>query len=108
MSNHLMNTYAPAPVAIERGEGAWLWDVNGKRYLDAVAGLAVCALGHAHPDVAKTVAAQASTLLHSSNLFHIPGQERLADRLAGITGADRVFFGNSGAEAIECALKIDR
>lgn len=108
MSKHLMNTYAPLPIAFERGEGAWLWDEDGNRYLDAVAGLAVCALGHAHPDVAKTVAEQSATLVHTSNLFRIAGQERLAERLAAITGADRVFFGNSGAEAIECALKIAR
>lgn len=108
MNKHLMNTYAPMPVAFERGEGAWLWDDSGKRYLDAVAGLAVCSLGHAHPAVARAVAEQAATLVHSSNLARIPGQEKLAERLAGITGMDRVFFGNSGAEAVECAVKIAR
>jgi len=108
MSDHLMNTYAPLPVAFVRGEGAWLWDENGKRYLDAISGLGVCALGHAHPLLARTISEQASTLLHTGNLFRIPWQETLADRLADITQMDRVFFGNSGAEAIECALKITR
>ena len=108
MTDHLMTTYAPMPIAFERGEGAWLWDEDGNRYLDAVAGLGVCALGHAHPEVAKTVADQAATLVHTANLVRIPWQERLADRLADVTGMDRVFFGNSGAEAIECALKIAR
>ncbi len=108
MSTHLMNTYAPSPVAFVRGEGAWLWDENGKRYLDAISGLGVCALGHAHPTLADVICDQASTLIHTGNLFRIPWQEKLADRLAEITRADRVFFGNSGAEAIECALKIAR
>ena len=108
MSDHLMTTYAPMPVAFERGEGAWLWDTDGRRYLDGVAGLGVCALGHAHPAVAKTVSDQAAKLVHTANVARIPWQEKLADRLAGITGMDRVFFGNSGAEANECALKIAR
>ena len=108
MSNHLMCTYAPLPVAFVRGEGAWLWDENGKRYLDAISGLGVCALGHAHPALARVISEQASTLIHTGNLFRIPWQETLADRLAAITGMERVFFGNSGAEAIECALKITR
>ncbi|MDX1381521.1 MAG: aspartate aminotransferase family protein [Xanthomonadales bacterium] len=101
-STHLMNTYAPLPVAFARGEGAWLWDEDGKRYLDAVSGLGVCSLGHAHPELARVIAEQAG------NLVRIPWQERLADRLAEVTGMDRVFFGNSGTEAIECALKITR
>ena len=108
MSDHLMTTYAPIPVAFERGEGAWLWDTDGRRYLDGVAGLGVCALGHAHPAVAKTVSDQAAKLVHTANVARIPWQEKLADRLAGITGRDRVFFGHSGAEANECALKIAR
>jgi acetylornithine aminotransferase len=108
MSQHLMNTYAPLPVAFVRGEGAWLWDEHGKRYLDAISGLGVCSLGHAHPQVAGVIAEQAGLLLHSGNLVRIPWQERLADQLAEITRMDRVFFGNSGAEAIECALKICR
>jgi acetylornithine/N-succinyldiaminopimelate aminotransferase len=108
MSNHLMNTYAPLPVAFERGEGAWLWDGEGNRYLDAISGLGVCALGHAHPALARVIADQASTLIHTGNLVRIPWQEQLAGRVACFTGMDRVFFGNSGAEAIECALKITR
>jgi acetylornithine aminotransferase len=103
-----MNTYLPLPVAFERGEGAWLWDEDGKRYLDAISGLGVCGLGHAHREVAKVIADQAARLVHTGNLVRIPWQERLADELAGITGMDRAFFGNSGAEAIECALKIAR
>jgi acetylornithine aminotransferase len=103
-----MNTYAPLPVAFARGEGAWLWDEDGKRYLDAISGLGVCSLGHAHPILARVIAEQAATLIHTGNLARIPWQERLADKLAGVTGMDRVFFGNSGAEAIECALKITR
>ncbi len=108
MSSFLMNTYAPMPVAFERGEGAWLWDEEGKRYLDAISGLGVCSLGHAHPELARVIADQAATLLHTGNLVRIPWQERLAERLAGITGLERAFFCNSGAEAIECALKIVR
>jgi acetylornithine/N-succinyldiaminopimelate aminotransferase len=108
MSEHLMSTYLPLDIAFERGEGAWLWDDKGRRYLDAVSGLGVCALGHAHPEVARVIADQAGKLIHTGNLFRIAWQEKLADRLAGITGMDSVFCGNSGAEAIECALKIAR
>jgi len=103
-----MNTYAPLPVAFVRGQGAWLWDENEKRYLDAISGLGVCSLGHAHPEVAAVIADQASKLLHSGNLVRIPWQERLAARLAEITGMDAAFLCNSGTEAIECALKIIR
>jgi acetylornithine/N-succinyldiaminopimelate aminotransferase len=108
MSTHLMNTYAPLPVSFERGEGAWLFDDKGRRYLDAISGLGVCALGHAHPELARVISEQASTLIHTGNLVHIPWQEKLASKVAEVTGMDRVFFGNSGAEAIECALKIAR
>ncbi len=108
MSNHLMNTYATLPVAFERGEGAWLWDENGKRYLDAISGLGVCALGHAHPEVTRVISDQAGKLIHTANLVRIPWQEKLADALVEITGMDRVFVANSGTEAIECALKITR
>jgi len=108
MSNHLMNTYATLPVAFERGEGAWLWDENGKRYLDAIGGLGVCALGHAHPEVTRVISDQAGKLIHTANLVRIPWQEKLADALVEITGMDRVFVANSGTEAIECALKITR
>ena len=108
MSNHLMNTYASLPVAFERGEGAWLWDEEGNRYLDAISGLGVCSLGHAHPEVTRVIADQAGKLIHTANLARIPWQEKLADALAEITGMDRVFVANSGTEAIECALKITR
>jgi len=108
MSQHLMNTYAPLPVAFARGEGAWLWDEAGKRYLDAISGLAVCSLGHAHPAVAEVIADQAATLIHSGNLVRIPWQERLAEKLAAVTGLEKAFICNSGTEAIECALKITR
>ncbi|MEJ2383081.1 MAG: aspartate aminotransferase family protein [Xanthomonadales bacterium] len=108
MSDHLMTTYAPAALAFERGEGAWLWDEDGRRYLDAVAGIAVCSLGHAHPALARVIADQATRLIHTANLVRIPWQERLADRLVDITGMERVFVANSGAEAIECAIKINR
>ncbi len=103
-----MNTYLPLPVAFVRGEGAWLWDEEGNRYLDAISGLGVCALGHAHPQLARVIAEQAGTLIHTGNLVRIPWQEQLAARLADVTAMDRVFFGNSGAEVIECALKITR
>jgi len=108
MNQYLMNTYAPLPVAFERGEGAWLWDEAGTRYLDAISGLAVCSLGHAHPAVARAIADQAATLVHSGNLVRIPWQERLAEKLAAVTGLEKAFICNSGTEAIECALKITR
>jgi acetylornithine/N-succinyldiaminopimelate aminotransferase len=108
MNNHLMNTYAALPVAFERGEGAWLWDGEGKRYLDAISGLGVCALGHAHPEVTRVISDQAGKLIHTANLVRIPWQEKLADALVEVTGMDRVFVANSGTEAIECALKITR
>ncbi|MCW8873799.1 MAG: aspartate aminotransferase family protein [Xanthomonadales bacterium] len=108
MSDHLMNTYVPLPVAFARGEGAWLWDENGRRYLDAISGLGVCSLGHAHPQVADVIADQAKKLLHSGNLVRIPWQEQLAERLADVTALEKAFICNSGTEAIECALKITR
>lgn len=108
MSENLMNTYARLPVAFVRGEGAWLWDENEKRYLDAIAGLGVCALGHAHPEVTRVIGEQAATLIHTANLARVPWQEKLAEKLCGIAGMDRAFIGNSGLEAIECAFKICR
>ena len=104
----LMNTYQRLPVAFAKGQGAYLQDGDGKRYLDALTGLAVCGLGHAHPGVAEAVARQARTLTHSSNLYEIPIQARLAERLARLSGMDKAFFGNSGAEANEAAIKIAR
>ena len=108
MSEHLMNTYARQPVAFVRGEGAYLWDEAGKRYLDAVAGVAVNALGHAHPKLVKAIADQAATLIHSSNLYRVLRQEELADRLCELAGMDRAFFCNSGCEANEAAIKLAR
>ena len=103
-----MNTYNPLPVAFARGEGVWLWDVNGKRYLDALAGIAVSGLGHAHPKLVKAIADQASRLIHTSNLVRVPEQSALADKLCELARMDNVFFGNSGAEANECAIKLAR
>jgi len=105
---HVMNTYARQPVAFVRGEGVWLWDESGKRYLDALAGIAVNTLGHAHPVLTRAIAEQACKIIHSSNLFRIPLQERAADLLAEITGLDEVFFCNSGCEANEAAIKLAR
>ena len=104
----LMNTYARLPVAFVKGSGAYVEDADGNRYLDALTGLAVCGLGHAHPAVAQAVSSQAETLLHTSNLYEIPQQAALAERLTALSGMDRVFFGNSGAEANEAAIKIAR
>jgi len=104
----VMPTYARAEVAFERGEGAWLFDTDGRRYLDFGAGIAVCALGHAHPHLVAALTEQAGKLWHTSNLFRIPGQERLAERLVAATFADTVFFTNSGAEAWEGGVKLIR
>ena len=107
-TSHLFNTYARMPVTMVRGEGAWLFDDQGQRYLDALSGIAVCSLGHAHPGLAEAIADQARTLIHTANIVHIPQQESLASRLAEISGLERVFMANSGAESIECALKLAR
>ena len=103
-----MNTYARLPVAFVSGAGARLTDEDGENYLDALSGIAVCGLGHAHPVVADAVAEQARTLIHTSNLYRVPLQEQLADRLCALTGMKQVFFGNSGAEANEAAIKLAR
>jgi acetylornithine aminotransferase len=103
-----MNTYARLPVAFVRGEGCWLWDAQGKRYLDGVAGVAVCGLGHAHPKYVAALREQVGTLVHTSNLYEITLQERLADRLSAISGMENVFFCNSGCEANEAAIKLAR
>ncbi|MGD2112426.1 MAG: aspartate aminotransferase family protein [Gammaproteobacteria bacterium] len=108
MSEHLMSTYNRLPVQFERGEGVWLWDSEHRQYLDALAGIAVCGLGHAHPAVTQAVCSQAGTLIHTSNLYGIGLQEQLADRLCALSGMDRVFFANSGAEANEAAIKVAR
>ena len=107
-SAHLMKTYLPQPVAFARGEGAWLWDTEGKRYLDALAGIAVSGLGHGHPALTRAIAGQAAKLIHTSNLFRVAEQEALADKVCALAGMDNAFFCNSGAEANECAIKIAR
>ena len=107
-TKHLMNTYARLPVAFVRGHGVWVWDESGKRYLDGLAGIAVNTLGHAHPKFVKAIADQAARLVHVSNLYRITEQERLADKLAAISGMDNAFFCNSGCEANEAAIKIAR
>ena len=106
--SYLMHTYARQPVSFSRGDGARLWDTDGVEYLDAIAGVAVTSLGHAHPEIAEAMAAQARELLHTSNMFGIPWQERLGERLCGLSGMQRAFFCNSGAEANEAALKLAR
>ncbi len=108
MADHLMHNYAPLPVTFVRGEGAWLWDTDDGCYLDALSGVAVCGLGHAHPAVAEAIAEQARTLVHTSNWYHIAKQEELAARLTAIAGMDNAFFCNSGAEANEAAIKLAR
>jgi acetylornithine/N-succinyldiaminopimelate aminotransferase len=107
--SHVMNTYARQPVAFVRGEGVWLWDESGKKYLDALAGIAVNTLGYGHPKLTQALSERlASGVLHTSNLWRIPMQEAAADRLAEITGLDEVFFCNSGLEANEAAIKVAR
>ncbi len=108
MTTHLMNTYSRQPIAFVRGEGAYLWDEAGRRYLDAVAGVAVNALGHAHPKLVQAIAEQAASLIHSSNLYRVLRQEELADRLCALSGMDKAFFCNSGCEANEAAIKLAR
>jgi acetylornithine/N-succinyldiaminopimelate aminotransferase len=104
----VLPTYARAPIALERGEGAHVVDTQGRRYLDFGSGIAVNALGHAHPVLVKVLTEQAQKLWHTSNLYRVPAQERLAERLVELTFADTVFFSNSGAEALECAIKMAR
>jgi acetylornithine/N-succinyldiaminopimelate aminotransferase len=104
----LMTTYARLPVAFERGEGVWLWDESGKRYLDALSGIAVNGLGHGHPRLVRALAEQAATLIHTSNLYRVKRQEQLGERLCAVSGMEQVFFCNSGAEANEAAIKLAR
>ncbi len=107
-TSHLLPTYARVELAFERGEGAWLIAANGDRYLDFTSGVAVNALGHAHPHLVEAITEQAGKVWHVSNLYRIPEAERLADRLCAASFADVVFFANSGAEAMECAIKMAR
>lgn len=104
----LMHTYGRLNVAFAEGKGAWLTDTNGKTYLDALAGIAVCGLGHAHPAVTKAISEQASRLVHTSNIYQIPLQEAAASKLSQLSGMDSIFFSNSGAEANEGAIKLAR
>jgi acetylornithine/N-succinyldiaminopimelate aminotransferase len=106
--SHLMNTYNRLPVAFTHGQGVWLWDENGNKYLDALAGIAVSTLGHAHPRLVKALSEQAGKLLHTSNVYRVKEQEQLADHLALLADMDEVFFCNSGSEANEGALKLAR
>ena len=106
--SHVMNTYARQNFALSHGEGAWLWDTEGKRYLDALSGIAVNTLGHQHPRLVRALEDQLRKLIHSSNLYKVPLQEELADKLSALSGMDTVFFCNSGLEANEAALKIAR
>jgi len=108
MSNSIMATYGRLPVQFTHGEGAILWDESGKAYLDALSGIAVCSLGHAHPAVTKAICEQASQLVHTSNLYGIQRQQKLADSLVDLSGMEQVFFSNSGAEANEAAIKLAR
>ena len=104
----VMGTYARQPVVFVRGEGARLWDSDGREYLDFLAGIAVVGVGHCHPRISEAIAKQAGTLMHVSNLFHNTLQSQLAERLCGLSGMDKAFFCNSGTEANEAALKIAR
>ena len=108
MTDSVMPTYARFDLAFERGDGAYLFDEQGEKYLDFCGGIAVTSLGHNHPHLVQTIQSQATKLMHTSNLYRIPEQEKLADRLCENTFADRVFFTNSGAEAMECAIKTAR
>jgi len=104
----LMNTYGNRTLTLSKGEGSRVWDTQGKSYLDAISGIAVCGLGYSHPKVTQAICEQAATLLHTSNLYNIPQQQRLADLLIEQSGMNKVFFSNSGAEANEAAIKIAR
>ena len=106
--SHLMNTYGRQPITFTHGKGVWLWDAQGNQYLDALAGVAVNGLGHAHPKLVKAISEQAAKLIHVSNIYHIAEQETLADKLAEISNMDKVFFCNSGCEANEAAIKLAR
>ena len=107
-NDHIMGVYSRAPLSFERGRGARLYTEDGVEYLDCLAGIATTGLGHAHPKLVQALKDQGEKLWHVSNIFRIPGQEKLAAKLCEATGLDEVFFTNSGAESIECALKTAR
>ena len=104
----LMQTYSRLPIGFDHGQGAWLWDTQGNKYLDAISGIAVVVLGHAHPEFVAAISDQAGKLVHTSNLYQVPLQAELGARLCAVSGMDRAFFGNSGAEANEAAIKLAR
>ncbi len=108
MTDSVMPTYGRLDVEFAKGKGAWLTDTHDKQYLDALSGIAVCNLGHCHPAVTRAIQQQAETLVHTSNMYHIPLQNHLADKLTEVSGMEQVFFCNSGAEANEAAIKIAR
>src|SRR5438128_4641810 len=107
-ARHVLQTYRRQPITLVRGSGVRLFDADGREYLDLLSGIGVAALGHAHPGLARAVAEQAQTLLHTSNLFYHPYQGQLAERLANLSGLQRAFFCNSGTEAVEACLKFAR
>ena len=107
-SPHTMNTYARLPIALSHGEGVYVWDVNGKRYLDALAGIAVNTLGHNHPKLVPALQDQVAKIIHSSNYYHVPNQEKLAAKLVELSGMKNVFFCSTGLEANEAAIKLAR
>ncbi len=106
--SHLMNNYGRLPISFDHGQGVWLWDKEGNKYLDALAGIAVNSVGHAHPRLVRAISDQAAKLIHCSNYFNIDLQEQVAEKLVEHSGLDAVFFCNSGLEANECAIKIAR
>lgn len=106
--SYLMPTYQPLPIALERGDGVWVYDTNGNKYLDAFGGIAVSVLGHAHPAIVKAITEQANKIIHTSNVVQVPQQEKLAETLCNLANMDQVFFCSTGAEANECAIKIAR
>ena len=108
MITAVMPTYGRWDLAVERGEGCYLWATDGRKFLDFTSGIAVTSLGHCHPHLIDAVSDQAKKLWHVSNLFQIPGQQKLAERLVANTFADTVFFNNSGAEAVELSIKVAR
>jgi acetylornithine aminotransferase len=108
MTSALSNTYSRLPVAFTHGKGVWLWDTKGRRYLDAMAGIGVSCLGHAHPKLVAAISEQAARVIHVSNLYQVPEQEELAQRMTKISGMTEIVFGNSGAEANEAAIKLAR
>ena len=107
-SPHTMNTYGRLPIALSHGDGVYVWDINGKRYLDALAGIAVNTLGHNHPKLVPALQDQVAKIIHSSNYYHVPNQEKLAAKLVELSGMTNVFFGSTGLEANEAALKLAR